>query len=147
LTQAEEAVAAARSMLGMRWRHQARDGGTTDCAGVVLHAAKTQGFLITDIPTDYQREASPEAMVEVCRQHLIEVTRAELRPGDIVVLRYPTTNHIGIVGDYPIAGHLSIIHAQATHPRCVVENRFCDEWLNLVKATVAGCFRFPEVKA
>lgn len=144
MTQAEEIVQAARSMLGMRWQHQARDGGKTDCAGVVLHAAKTQGLIDLDIPTDYQREAPADAMVKVCRQHLTEVTRAELRPGDVVVLRYPNTNHIGIVGDYPIAGHLSIIHAQAAHPRCVVENRLCDEWLRLVEAKVTGCFRFPD---
>lgn len=145
MTQQQEIVAAARSMLGMRWAHQARgDGGKTDCAGVVLCAAKSQGFIDWDIPSTYEREAPPEAMLNVCRKHLVEITRAELRPGDMVVLRYPTTNHIGVIGDYPIAGHVSIIHAQAKSPRCVVENRLDDDWLKMVGAVLIGCFRFPE---
>jgi len=144
MTQQQEIVASARSLLGIRWKHQARDGGSLDCAGVVLHAAKAQGFVDWDIPADYEREAPPEAMLSVCREHLIEIPRAELSPGDMVVLRYAKTNHIGVIGDYPVDGHVSIIHAQATSPRCVVENRFCDEWLTMVRAKVIGCFRFPE---
>lgn len=139
-------LAAARSMLGMKWSHQARgEGGRTDCAGLVLVAAREQGFIDWDVPTDYEREAPAHAMVDICRKHLIEIKREELRPGDMPVLRYATTNHIGIIGDYPVPGHLSIIHAQATSPRCVVENRFCDEWLQMVGATVSACFRFPEI--
>lgn len=131
-------------MVGMPWRHQARKGGRTDCAGLVLVAAREQGFIDWDIPTDYEREAKPEEMLGVCRKYLVEITRPELQPGDIVVMRYPTTNHIGIVGDYPIPGHVSIIHAQASPPSMVVENRLDDDWLRMVKARLVGCFRFPE---
>lgn len=143
MTPQEEIVAAARSMLGMRWQHQARGENSTDCAGVVLRAAATQGFLNLDIPTDYEREAPPEAMLDVCRKHLIEIQRSEIAAADVVVLRYEKTNHIGVLGDYPVLGHLSIIHAQATHPRRVVENRFCDDWLRIAGARVAGFFRIP----
>lgn len=149
MTQQEQIVAHARSMLGMRWEHQARGGdGKTDCAGLVLCVAKEQGFLDWDIPSDYARTAAPEEMLAVCREHLTEIPRAELRPGDVVVLRYPNTNHIGICGDYPPSpAHVSIIHATANHPRKVVENRLDDMWLKVAGARLAGCFRFPETSA
>lgn len=139
-----EIVAAARSMLGVKWQHQARGTDRTDCLGLVLYAAQGQGLENVDIPNDYERNGSPDAMLSVCRKHLVELERKDLQPGDLVVLRYPTTNHIGIVGDYPVAGHLSIIHAQASAPRCVVENRLDDEWMRMVRASLVGCFRFPE---
>lgn len=138
-------VAKARSMLGVRWSHQGRSTGRTDCLGLVLFAAQAQGLEGVDIPDDYERHAGPEVMVGVCRKHLIEVSRTDLQPADIVVLRYATTNHIGVAGDYPVPGHVSLIHAQATHPHCVVENRLDGTWLQLVGARVAGCFRFPGV--
>lgn len=147
MTQQEEIVRHARSMLGMRWAHQARgENGKVDCAGLVLLAAKEIGHLDWDIPSDYARTAKPEEMLEVCRKHLIEITRADLRPGDIVVLRYPDTNHIGICGDYPPSPHkhVSIIHSQASFPREVVECRFDDMWMKMVGARLTGCFRLPE---
>lgn len=150
MTQQEQIVAHARSMLGMRWEHQARgQGGKTDCAGLVLCVAKEQGFLDWDIPSDYARTAAPGEMLAVCRKYLVEITRSELRPGDLVVMRYPETNHIGICGDYPPSpkNHVSIIHATATFPRKVVENRLDDVWLKAVGAKLTGCFRFPEKSA
>lgn len=146
MTQQEQIVAHARSMLGMRWEHQARgEGGKTDCAGLVLFVAKEQGFLDWNIPSDYARTAEPGEMLAVCRRHLVEIPRPELRPGDMVVLRYPDTNHIGIVGDYPSSpSHVSLIHATASFPRKVVENRLDDGWLKMVGARLTGCFRFPE---
>lgn len=147
MTQQEQIVAHARSMLGMRWEHQARgEDGKTDCAGLVLCVAKEQGFLDWDIPSDYARTAAPGEMLAVCRKYLIEIGRTELRPGDLVVLRYTETNHIGICGDYPPSPHkhVSIIHATAMFPRKVVENRLDDMWLKAVGAKLMGCFRFPE---
>lgn len=145
MTQQEEIVASARRFLGARWQHQARSDGAMDCAGLVIKVAKEMGFIDWDI-ANYERDASQDEMLAVCRAHLIEIHRAELAPGDVVVLRY-ATNHIGIVGDYPVPGHLSLIHAQVKQPRCVVENRLCDDWLKMVGARMVGCFRFPEVVA
>ena len=146
MTQAEQIVSHARSMLGQRWEHQARGGnGKTDCAGLVLCVAKEQGFLDWDIPSDYARTAEPHEMIDLCRKHLIEIKREDLGPGDLVVLRYPDTNHIGICGDYPPSPkHVSIIHATAFFPRKVVENRLDDMWLKATGGRITGCFRFPE---
>lgn len=142
--QQKQIVAHARSMVGMPWRHQARGGGRTDCAGLVLIIAREQGFIDWDIPTDYERVARPEAMINICRKYLVEVPFSEMQPGDMAVLRYPATNHIGIVGDYPVPSFVSLIHAQASEPRQVVENRLDADWLKTVGARLIGCFRFPE---
>lgn len=143
----KQIVSEARSTLGMRWSHQARGkDGKTDCAGVVLMAVQKLGLADIDVPTDYDREAPPEAMVDVCRRFLTEIPKTDLQPGDMVVLRYPNTNHIGICGDYPTApGYVSIIHATARAPYKVVEHRFDEEWLKAAGAKLVACFRFPEV--
>jgi uncharacterized protein YijF (DUF1287 family) len=56
-------------------------------------------------------------------QRIIDVS--QLRAGDAVVVRYRQhPQHIGIVGDYPAAGQLSIIHSNNdNNPPKVVESR------------------------
>ncbi|WP_399677125.1 C40 family peptidase [Xenophilus sp.] len=142
MTQAEQIVASARKAIGTKWVHQGRSEDGLDCAGLVIKIGNELGLLDWDIK-DYERKASMSAMLDICREHLTEIPRVALQPGDLVVLRFKDTNHIGIIGDYPHGG-LSIIHAQATAPRRVGENRFCDDWMKLIGCRLAGCFRFPE---
>lgn len=142
MTQREEIVASARKYLGARWSHQGRADDKMDCAGLVIKVATEMGFIDWDV-TDYERQATDERMLKLCREHLIEIKRSELLPGDLVVLAYGQNRHIGITGDYPHGG-VSLIHAQAMFPRIVGENRLCDEWLQIVGARIVGCFQFPE---
>lgn len=142
MNQRAQAVAIARQAIGARWEHQGRSDDKMDCAGLVIKVAGELGLIDWDI-TDYERQASDERMLQLCRQHLIEIPRSQLQPGDVVVLAYGTNRHIGIVGDYKYGG-LSLIHAQATYPRRVGENRLDDEWLRIVGARIVGCFQLPE---
>lgn len=143
MNQRQEIVAVARRYVGAPWVHQGRSDDGMDCVGLVIKVAHELGYIDWDIK-DYDRTAAPGAMLAVLQRHLIQVSREKLRPGDLIALRYPTTNHIGIAADY-VHGGISIIHAQATRPQRVVENRLCDDWLRLVKASIAGCFSFPEL--
>lgn len=43
-------IAAARSMLGVRWRHQGRTVRGVDCGGLVAYAMKATGRPIADTP-------------------------------------------------------------------------------------------------
>lgn len=115
-----------------------------DCAGLVLKVARDLELSSLDV-TGYGVQATDESMLALCRQHLVEIARSELAPGDVVVMRFAGNRHIGIAGDYPHGG-LSLIHAQTMHPRCVVENALSAQWLAHVKASVAGCFRFPGIE-
>ena len=135
----------ARDYLGARWTHQGRAENGLDCAGLIVKVAKELGLSDFD-KTDYARTATDETMLSICREHLVEVARSDLQEGDIVVMRFGATRHIGIVGLYPYGGH-TVIHAQTMHPRMVVENQLSDSWLSMVSASIAGCFRFPGLAA
>lgn len=140
-------VATARGYLGAKWAHQARRDDAMDCAGLVIKVAHDLGLTQFD-KTDYPRLSSPLEMLSLCRDHLVEIRRADLRLGDVVVLSCSGNPHIGIIGDYkPSPGVLTMIHAQARHPRQVVEAQFNDVYLQFAQASVIGCFRYPGVVA
>lgn len=131
-------VTAARKFRGARWRHQGRRPDGVDCIGLVVLARAALNLETLDV-TDYSRLASDESMLRYCREHLVEIARDDLRPGDLLVMAFDNQRHMGVVGDYP-GGGLSLIHAYASS-RKVVENRLDDYWL----ARLRGCFRMPEV--
>lgn len=136
-----DVVAAARSFVGVRYRHQgrSRDHGV-DCIGLPACVRAELGLVTQDV-TDYQRQATDESMLEWCRQYMVSVTRDALQPGDVLVMAFGPDRHMAIVGDYPHGG-FSIIHALLSNRR-VVENRLAAADL----ARVRGCFRFPEIAA
>ena len=134
-------VTCARSWVGVRWLHQGRSREGVDCAGLVIEVAHELGLSEFDT-ADYARQATDESMLDLCREHLTEVTQSDMRPGDVLVLRFDCNRHIGFVGDY-VHGGLSLIHAYAQAPHKVVEHRLSPDWLMRVIAV----FRFPEVAA
>ena len=139
MTTPAEIVTQARSWLGVRWLHQGRTEAGLDCIGLVLKVA--HALNLTEFDTrDYARFASDETMLELCRSHLVVVQPADLAPGDLAVFGFDSQRHIGIIGDYPAAGALSLIHAHAIN-RQVVEHRLDDQW----KRRILGRFRFPGV--
>lgn len=134
----------ARGWLGVKWRHQGRSREGVDCAGLVIKVA--HDLDLTEFDTaDYARQASDETMLDLCREHLVEIAHADARAGDVVVIRFANQRHIGFLGDYP-AGGLSLIHAFSNAPRRVVEHLFNDDWLHTQRATLIGCFRFPGIE-
>ena len=137
-------VAQARSWISVKWRHQGRSREGIDCAGLVIKVAHELG--LTEFDTaDYSRQATDETMLEMCREHLVEISRSDAGPGDVVVMRFAHQRHIGILGDYP-SGGVSLIHAYSNAPRRVVEHLFNDDWLRTQRAELIGCFRFPGIE-
>lgn len=132
-------VTEARTWIGVRWLHQGRTREGVDCAGLVIKVAHELGLSTFDT-ADYARQAIDEAMLELCRGHLQPIGRQDIRPGDVLVMRFENQRHIGVVGDY-IYGGLSLIHAYAPN-RKVVEHRFDSVWMS----RVIGCFRFRAVE-
>jgi cell wall-associated NlpC family hydrolase len=133
-------VTEARGWLGVRWLHQGRTREGVDCAGLVIGVAKACRNSTFDT-SDYARQATDETMLALCRELLQPVEKADLQPGDVLVMAFENQRHIGIVGDYPYPGELSLIHAYALSPHRVVEVRLDSVWMS----RVIGCFRFPEV--
>lgn len=137
-------VAQARSWISVKWRHQGRSREGIDCAGLVIKVAHELG--LTEFDTaDYARQATDETMLELCREHLVEISRSAAGPGDVAVMRFGTNRHIGFFGDYP-GGGLSLIHAYSNAPRRVVEHVFNDDWLRVSRAQLIGVFRFPGIE-
>lgn len=139
MTTAMEIVNESRTWLGVRWLHQGRSRAGVDCIGLVIQVA--HALALTDFDTrDYGRYATDETMLDLCRTHLQSVAANATAPGDIAVFAFDRQRHIGIIGDYPAAGELSLIHAHAVN-RHVVEHRLDAVW----QRRIIGRFRFPGV--
>jgi len=113
-------VAAARGWLDTPFHHQARLKGVgVDCLGLVIGVARELALI--DI-TGYPRVPNGKTLLPLARQHMTEIDRATMQPGDVVVVSFDKEpQHFGVLGDYRHGG-LSIIHA-ASDPGRVIETR------------------------
>ena len=126
-------IDAARAELGTKWQHQGRRAGVAlDCVGLVLHAAKTAGAIDAGFDfTNYRREPVPEEMARWLDEYCSDA--GEMRPGDVLWLRVNSQpTHLAIVSE---SG--TMIHACATFPRKVIEERITPE----VRARVMKIYR------
>lgn len=117
MTTRADVVSAARSCLGVRFRHQGRlpEHGL-DCAGLVLHVCRQLGVPVED-QQNYSHCPDHRLLTWVLHQHLIPISLHDVQPGD--VLRFLSGRdpvHLGIATD------IGVIHAAALH-RKVVEHR------------------------
>lgn len=141
----DEVVEEARKMLGVRWRHQGRLPGMhksagVDCAGLVVKVAHHLGLSDFDI-LDYPRHADWSKFVGHFRDNMKEITRDELRPGDVICVRdgmFPC--HCGIIGQ-DTQGRLTFIHAYAPK-RMVVEEYYTGLWVT----NTVGSFSYHGVE-
>lgn len=127
-------IAAARSRLGCRWKHQARGPVFFDCSGLAAESLRDAGHEPAQDRTDYGRIAYAKRL----RAGLIAefgepLPPGDLRPGDIVTLRWVgEENHVAIVTDHAERG-LGLIHCYAVAPGGrrggrVVEHGMDDAW-------------------
>ena len=136
-----DVITEARSWLGTRFHHQGRLKGVgVDCAGLVVGVAEALGLQVQD-RTDYTRQPDGTMLQETCDEQLIRIPLEDIRPGDLLLMRFEQEpQHLGIVGDYEFGG-LSLIHAYA-QARRVVETRLDEVWLS----RVVGAYRFSGVE-
>lgn len=136
-------VAIAREVLGCPYGHQGRVGGILlDCAGVPAHVARRLEMPFDDV-TGYGRQPLPDEMRTVLDKNLVRVAKADKQPGDVVWLTVGAQpQHLGILGDYPVPGHLSLIHStNASGLNRVVEHRLDAAW----ERRIVAVWRFPQV--
>jgi hypothetical protein len=126
---AADIVQEARTYIGTRWVHQGRSRQGLDCLGLASLVAKvTRGYTFDVL--NYAAQATDETMLELCRQHMLPVPASERRPGDVVIIRYGNQRHMAIVGDHPIDGEMTLIHASSVFGR-VVEHRLDSRWARI----------------
>ena len=126
-------VSTAREWLGTRWQHQARLKNVgCDCAGLVIGVARECGVKGIEFDVNgYDRKPSGNELHSHCSTHMATVPLADMKPADVVLMRFETEpQHLAILGDY-VGGGLSIIHAYA-FSRKVVETRLDELWLSRI---------------
>jgi hypothetical protein len=133
-----DVVTAARTFIGVRYKHQGRSREGVDCIGLPAMVRADLGLEALDV-RGYAKVSEGFEMLDFCRTHMLEVDRASLAPGDILVQISGIMRHMAIAADY-VFGGLSIIHAWMPNRR-VVECRLDDGFM----LTVRGCFRFKEI--
>jgi cell wall-associated NlpC family hydrolase len=108
-------VNAARAWLDTPFHHQARLRGVgVDCIGLVIGVSRELGLIAPDFDiTAYPRTPDGTSLMATAREHMTEIDRDVMQPGDVVVVSFDKEpQHFGILGDYRHGG-LSIIHASS----------------------------------
>lgn len=121
-------VKAARSWLGVPWRHQGRSKAGLDCAGLVVVVAHGLGLSDHD-ERGYGRRPERHSFIHHFAQHMDALNPKDVRPGDVILFREkarPYTCHAALVAEDG-AGRLTIIHAYARR-RMVVEEPLTTMW-------------------
>lgn len=113
-------VAAARDMIGVRWKHQGRSRRGIDCGGLLVWCIQTVDRIAYD-PKGYTRLPYRHSLEATLQQNMGNpLEPGEIRYGDVAVFAWNSVdpNHCGIVGDY-VHGGLSLIHAFAINGEVV----------------------------
>ena len=110
-----DVVAEARTYIGVPFAHQGRSRHGIDCVGLPICVARELGLVEPGFDvTGYPRQPDGRTMLQLCSQTMQRIDRADMTPGDVIVLRFDLhPQHIGIIGDY-VHGGLSLIHALGT---------------------------------
>jgi cell wall-associated NlpC family hydrolase len=133
--EAEQIVVAARSWLGVPWRHQGRTRRGIDCAGLVVLVGRALGLSDYDT-TAYSRRPQGQGFVQHFRACMNPIPLLEAVAGDVLVFAdaaYPC--HCGFLTIKHEQPHL--LHAHALR-RKVIEEPYAGEW----PARVKFAFRF-----
>ncbi len=137
---ADAFVAAARSYVGVPWRHLGRSRTGVDCIGLVLLAAAEVGMDLLD-PAPYAREPQGTRLLDGILAHATRV--ADAAPGDVLLFRLGLYGgHVGIASAHPAWGVAACLHAYAPR-RQVVEQPMDAE----LRAALLGAFRLPALAA
>ena len=124
-------VAAARSYLGVPFRHQGRSRRGVDCAGLFAVAVHDMGKPYYNVEA-YSREPSNNGLRDAAIANLGDaIPKDQMRHGDVVLLQFVGEPcHVGIITDYPDGG-FALLHTFAQVKK-VVEHRMDQEWLDRI---------------
>jgi cell wall-associated NlpC family hydrolase len=123
-------IAAARSYLGVPFKHRGRSARGIDCVGLVAVALAAVGRQIADEKA-YGRDPVRDGLRDRLIAHLGSPV-TDYQPGDVLLLRWHMAgpvhlfNHVAIATDCPYGG-LNMIHALAQN-KAVVEHRIGEPW-------------------
>lgn len=108
-------VEEAKTWLGTRYHHHANvKGGGVDCAMILVEVFSKAGviewFDPRPYPTDWMLHKNEEKYLSFVLPHAREITRPNVKPGDIALYRFGRTfSHSAIIIDWPMAIHAYIM--------------------------------------
>jgi cell wall-associated NlpC family hydrolase len=115
-------VAAARTYLGVPFRHQGRNRYGLDCAGLVIAAYADAGVVLHDLPA-YGREPWKDGLRAAVETSFKPAPDDDMIAGDVLLFRVRREpQHVAMV-----TGANSMIHCYATVGK-VVEHSIGDRW-------------------
>lgn len=134
----EAVVSAARSYIGVPFRHRGRSRAGVDCAGLAWCAFRDAGMELSDADyVLYGREpyrGELERTIQVALGEPVAVAPVnarQLRVGDVLAVRFNVRpHHVAIVADYRYGG-LSVIHSCGAVGK-VVEHRLADDMVKRI---------------
>lgn len=127
MTPQELAIAHARSLIGVKWRHRGRKPWAVDCIGLVVLSLAAGGVHLRD-RTDYGREPWKDGLRRELIGQMGDPVVGPWAPGDVTLMRFdehPEPGHVGLIAEYPMGG-LSLIHSYSLVAVC--EHRLDDKW-------------------
>lgn len=124
----EDFVAEARTWIGTPWRFQGQTKGLgADCAGFIRGVIFALGLAPRHNPKyilNYSMMPDGVMLKAECDKWLTPIRKADMRSGDVLLLRpEKLSQHMGILADY-VHGGLSLIHGcNSVRPPRVIETR------------------------
>jgi cell wall-associated NlpC family hydrolase len=123
-------------------------GKACDCVGLPLMIAGELGIVDThgqplsgETYKNYGPQPEGTLVLDLCVKHLVRGTVNAMQPGDVVVMRVPSTPcHVGIYSGV-VNGAPSLIHAYAGVDKCV-EHGIDAKW----RRRIVAVFSFPGVE-
>lgn len=128
-------VDAARTYIGVKFRHRGRSRHGVDCAGLGVLAYRDCGVQIADWVL-YGREPYRDGLVENLTKALGDPLPAgePMHDGDVIVFRFNVEpHHVGIVAEVQYDGvdALNVIHADG-HTGRVLEQRLTPDMVDRI---------------
>lgn len=108
----DQIVETAKSLVGVRFRHQGRDRNGVDCVGLLVLIGRELGYEDIKDLADYRRTPTPSVMRAFLEANLDEIPLDDLKPGDVIWMRMGglKPRHAGVfVGKW--GGEDAIVHA------------------------------------
>lgn len=125
-------IDAARSYVGVKWRHRGRSRHGIDCVGLIVLSCRDAGYHIDD-QIGYSRTPWKFGLDRELQARFGEPVEG-LQAGDIVSMRgprQPEPGHVGIVATH--GDRLTIIHSfNAAANSKVVEHGLDEYWLKRI---------------
>lgn len=145
-----DVIAEARRWIGTRWQHQARlRGVASDCGGLIGGVPVELGLLPARWWADtfdprfggYARQPSGDKLRQILLLYMDPISPPEAAaPADVALMRFGRgePQHLGIIGDHPLEGRASLIHALGPQSPCrVTEHILAPRWRERIVAAFA----------